>query len=457
MAALMPKDVVRIANGQGFWGDSVDAPARLVREGPLDYLTLDYLAEVTMSIMQKKKRRDPNSGYAEDFVAMVGEIATEIREKGIRVVASAGGVNPQGCLDALRATLGGAGMKGMKIGSVAGDDIFARLDGILAGGEPLANMDDGRPLSAVRDRVLSANVYLSTHPIAEALGEGAAIVVAGRATDPGLVLGPLLHEYGWAADDWDRLAAGTVAGHILECGAQSTGGNFSRWWEIEGWDRLGYPIAEVRPDGTFTVTKHEGTGGLVSVDTVSEQLVYEMGNPADYITPDVTADFTSIRLKQEGKDRVGVSGIKGHPPTDTFKVSISYFDGYAATGQLTVSGPSAREKARVAADALWGRLKRAGYAYEQTLTEIVGEGVCHGPAATVPGDLPEVVLRVGVRDPDRGKVDRFGKELAPLVTSGPPGITGFAGGRPKAREVISFWPALIRKDLVTPEVRVETV
>ncbi|HXI02546.1 MAG TPA: acyclic terpene utilization AtuA family protein [Candidatus Saccharimonadales bacterium] len=457
MLVPMGKDLVRIANGQGFWGDSVDAPARLVREGPIDYLTLDYLAEVTMSIMQKKKRRDPKSGYAEDFVSLIAEIAAEIREKGIRVVASAGGVNPQGCLDALRAVITDADVKGLKIGSVSGDDIFGRLDEILASGEKLANMDDGRSLSEIRDRVLSANVYLSSFPIAEALDGGAAIVVAGRATDPGLVVGPLIHEFGWPADDWNRLAAGTVAGHILECGAQSTGGNFSRWWEVEGWDHLGYPIAEVKPDGSFVVTKHPGTGGLVTVDTISEQLVYEMGDPAAYITPDVIAQFTSIHLSQEGKDRVAVGGILGGPATDTYKVSISYFDGYAATGQLTVSGPSAREKARVAADALWGRLKRAGYKYEKTLTEIVGDGVCHGPAAKPSTDPPEVILRVGVRDPDRAKVHRFGKEIAPLVTSGPPGITGFAGGRPKAREVISFWPALIRKDLVRPEVRVESV
>jgi len=453
----MSRDLVRIANGQGFWGDSVDAPVRLVREGPLDYLTLDYLAEVTMSIMQKKKRRDPKSGYAEDFVDLVREIAPDLREKGIRVVASAGGVNPQGCLDALREAIRGAGISGMKVAAVAGDDIFGRLDTILASGEKLSNMDDGRPLSAVREKVLSANVYLSSFPIAEALGQGAAIVVAGRATDPGLVLGPLIHEYGWPAGDWNRLAAGTVAGHILECGAQCTGGNFTRWWEVEGWDHLGYPIAEVKPDGTFVVTKHEATGGLVTIDTVSEQLVYEMGNPAAYVTPDVTAHFTSIRLEQAGADRVAVSDIKGSPATDTYKVSIAYLDGWAANGQLTISGPSAREKAHVAADAVWGRLKRAGYTYEEMLTEIVGDGVCHGPAAHAMADPPEVVLRVGVRDADRDTVERFGKEIAPLVTSGPPGITGFAGGRPKAREVIGFWPALIRKDLVKAEVRVETV
>jgi len=453
----MPRDRIRIGNGQGFWGDSVDAPVRLAREGPLDYLTLDYLAEVTMSIMQRQKLKRPEAGYAADFVDLVRVLLGDVKERGLRIVANAGGVNPAGCLEAIRRTAMASGHSGVRVGAVIGDDIFPRLDEILASGVPLANMDDGRPLTEVRDKVLSANVYMSAFPIARALGEGASIVVTGRATDPGLALGPLLHEFGWAPDDWDRLAAGTVAGHILECGAQCTGGNFSRWWEIEGWDHLGYPIAEVAGDGSFTITKHEGTGGLVSVDTVSEQLVYEMGDPSRYVTPDVVADFTSIHIAEAGKDRVAVSGIKGSPATDTFKVSISYLDGYAATGQLTISGPRSREKARVCAEALWGRLKRAGLSYEKVLTEIVGEGVCHGAAAADPGDPPEVVLRVGVRDRDADKVDRFGKEIAPLVTSGPPGVTGFAGGRPKAREVVAYWPALIPKEIVEAEIRVETL
>lgn len=451
----MARDLIRIGNGQGFWGDSVDAPVRLVHEGPLDYLTLDYLAEVTMSIMQKLRRRSPEAGYATDFVDLIRRILPEIREKQIRVVANAGGVNPAACLRALSKAAREVGVSGLKVGSVAGDDILPRLDEILASGVPLANMDDGRPLSEIRARVEAANVYLSSFPISEALGGGASIVVTGRSTDPGLVLGPLIHEFGWGRRDWDRLAAGTIAGHILECGAQCTGGNFSRWWEVEGWDHLGYPIAVAKADGTFTITKHEGTGGLVTVDTVSEQLVYEMGDPSRYVTPDVIADFTSIRLRPDGPDRVAVSGIRGSAATDTYKVSISYLDGFAATGDLTISGPDAREKARVAAEALWGRLKRAGLGFEETLTEVVGTGVCHGSIPAGPADPPEVVLRVGVRDHDQKKVDRFGREIAPLVTSGPPGVTGFAGGRPKPREVVAFWPALIPKDLVKAEVRVE--
>ena len=267
----------------------------------------------------------------------------------------------------------------------------------------------------------------------------------------------MIAEFGWGEQDWNLLAAGTVAGHIVECGAQCTGGNFSRWWEVEGWDRLGYPVLEVSADGSFVVTKHAGTGGMVNVDTVGEQLVYEMGDPRAYITPDCVVDFTSIRLQQAGDDRVRVDGVRGAEATDSYKVSISYPEGYKATGQLTVSGPDALPKAKICAEALWGRLRRAGIEFEQTVTEYVGADATHGEITPVPDALNEVVMRVGVKDADRGKVDRFGKELAPLVTSGPPGVTGFAVGRPKATEVLGYWPALISKDRVTADVSVEQV
>ncbi len=447
--------MIRIGNGQGFWGDSVDAPVRLVREGPLDYLTLDYLAEVTMSIMQKLRRRDPEGGYATDFVDLVRRLLPDLLERNIRVVANAGGVNPAACQKAVAAAAREGGARGLKIGMVRGDDILDRLDAILAEGVSLANMDDGRPLSEIRGRVLAANVYLSSFPIAEALDLGAQIVLTGRSTDPGLVVGPLIHAFKWGRDEWDRLASATIAGHIVECGAQCTGGNFTRWWEVKGWDHIGYPVIEAEPDGGFVITKHEGTGGLVTVDTVAEQLVYEMGDPTSYVTPDVIADFTSLRLDQQGRDRVAVSGVKGRPCTDTYKVSISYLAGYSAVGQLTVSGPKALEKAKVAAEALWGRLERAGLVYEERHTEYLGAGACHGRIARGAPPPSEVVLRMGVKDGDPKKVDRFGKEIAPLVTSGPPGVTGFAGGRPRAAEVIAFWPALIPKALVRTEVRVE--
>jgi hypothetical protein len=293
--------------------------------------------------------------------------------------------------------------------------------------------------------------------VAAALRQGAHIVVSGRSTDPGLVLSPLIAEFGWSRGDWDRLAAGTLAGHIVECGAQCTGGNFSRWWEVQGWDRLGYPVLEVARDGTFVVTKHDGTGGLVTVDTVAEQMAYEMGDPTRYVTPDCVVDFTSARLEQVGPDRVRVSGVRGTPATDSYKVSIAYLAGYKATGQLTIAGPDALAKARICGEAVWGRLRRAGLSFDETSTELVGVDSCHAAIAPPAAVVNEVVLRLGVRDADREKVDRFGKELAPLVTSGPPGVTGFAGGRPKATEVLGFWPALIPKGVVQPHVTVEAV
>jgi hypothetical protein len=303
---------------------------------------------------------------------------------------------------------------------------------------------------------MSANAYLGAKPVVEALRQGAQIILCGRITDTALALAPMIHEFGWSDTDWNHLAAGTIAGHIIECGAQCTGGNFSRFWEVPDLWNVGYPIVEAREDGTFVVTKHDGTGGMVTVDTVSEQLVYEMGDPTAYITPDVIADFTSIRVRQDGKDRVEVSGIEGTPNTPFLKVSASYLAGYKASGQITLSGPRAVEKAKLAAEIVWKRLERAGvtFAPEDREEEILGTGACLPGIFPAPAELPEVVLRLGVKDPDAAKVERFGKEIAPLVTAGPPGVTGFAGGRPKAQEIVAYWPALLAREEVESRIQV---
>ncbi len=452
------KEKVLVANGQGFWGDSILGPIRLVREGPLDYLTLDYLAEVTMSILQKQRSRKPDTGYATDFVEMIDRILPELVQKNVKVVANAGGVNPQACMRAVLRVIEKHGFKGVKVGIVEGDDVYGRLDELLAAGEKLANMDTGEPLSKVRARVTSANVYLGAFPIAQALDQGAQIVITGRGTDPGLVLGPLIHEFGWTREDYDLIAAGTVAGHIVECGAQCTGGNFTDWRSIPDMARIGYPIIEARADGSFAITKHAGTGGRVDLSTVTHQLAYEMGDPRAYLGPDGTADFTSFRLAQDGPDRVKVWGVKGGPPTPTYKVSISFEDGWKALGQLVISGPDALEKARLCADIVWKRLAYDGveYAPEERLVEFLGANVCHAGIASADAQPSEVVLRMGVKGQDQKKIDRFGMELVPLVTSGPPGVTGFAGGRPKATEIIGFWPALVGKRLIEPKVTVVT-
>ncbi len=453
------RDKVLIANGQGFWGDSILGPIRLVREGPLDYLALDYLAEVTMSIMQKLKSRNPAMGYATDFVAMLDRILPEVADKGIKIIANAGGVNPHGCLEAVLELARKKGVKGLKVGIIEGDDILDRLPELIESGEEMRNLDDGRPLSDIDpERISSANVYIGAPAVAECLAQGADIVIGGRITDPALVAGPLMHEFGWGEDQFDQLAAATVAGHIVECGAQCTGGNFTAWRDVDDYVRIGYPVIEAHKDGTFFVTKHDGTGGLIDRRTVVHQLLYEMGDPERYLGPDCTAQFTSAQIEEVGENRVQVSGVKGTAPTDTFKVSISYHDGYKASGQLTVSGPDALAKAKLCADIVWGRLELDGCTFEehQKCVEFVGAGVCHEGISETENPS-EIVLRIGVKDADKKKVNRFGMEIVPLVTSGPPGVTGFAGGRPKATDIISYWPALIDKRKVETSVRVETV
>ena len=451
------RDKVLVANGQGFWGDSILGPIRLVREGPLHYLTLDYLAEVTMSIMQKQKSRKPDSGYATDFLAMLDRTLPELVQKKIKVVANAGGVNPRACLKAVLELARKKGIKGLRVGIVEGDDILTRIPELLASGEQLANMDTGAPLTDVQDRISSANVYIGAKAVADCLAAGADIVIGGRITDPALVAGPLMYEFGWSPTDYDKLAAATVAGHIVECGAQCSGGNFTGWREVKDFVRIGYPIVEASPDGTFFVTKHEGTGGLIDVRTVTAQLLYEMGDPARYLGPDCTARFDTIQMEQAGKDRVRVFGIKGGAPTPTYKVSISYANGFKAQGQLTVSGPDAAAKAKLCADIVFGRLAFDGvtFAEHEKCVELLGTGVCH-EGIVRSDNPPEVVLRIGVKCHDEDKCDRFGMEIVPLVTSGPPGVTGFAGGRPKASEIISYWPALLTRDKVNTTVHVET-
>lgn len=441
---------VRVGNGQGFWGDSVDAPVELLRGGPIDYIGMDYLAEVTLSIMMRQKLRNPERGYATDFIDFVRRVLPELAERGVRVITNAGGLNPRACRERIFEVARELGVEGVRVGVVEGDDLLPRLEDLVASGHELENMDTGEPIASVLDRVTSANAYLGAEPVCRALAEGAHIVLSGRVTDTALALAPLIHELGWQRDDWDRMAAGTIAGHVLECGPQCTGGNFSRFWEVPDLWNVGYPIAEVYEDGSFVVTKHAGTGGMVTVDTVSEQLLYEMGDPAEYVTPDVTAHFSSIQLAQEAKNRVRVSGITGGPRTPFLKISASYLAGYKTSGEITLSGPRAVEKAKLAAHLVWKRLERAGVTFEPEAKseEILGTGVCLPGILPGPEEPPEVVLRLGVRDPDRAKVERFGKEIAPLVTSGPPGVTGFAGGRPKPQEVVAYWPALVAREVV---------
>jgi hypothetical protein len=452
------KRTVRVASGQGFWGDELEAPVRQVEGGPIDYLMLDYLAEVTMSILRKQKSKDPTAGYARDFVSLMERIFPACVERKIRVVSNAGGVNSAGCADALIEAGRRAGVSGRaSVGLVTGDDLMDRLDALLAAGHDLRHMESGRPLAEVLDRVQSANVYLGAAPIVEALRQGADVVLTGRAVDAALTYGPLVHEFGWSFDDYDRLAAGVVAGHLNECGAQASGGNcLAEWWMIPDLANVGFPIVEASADGTFVVTKHDGSGGVVNRASVTEQLLYEIGDPTAYMGPDVIADFTSVELEDEGNDRVRVTGVTGRPRPERLKVSVSYSAGWKSVGTLTYAWPDAAAKARAAARVLSERLDRLGLVFAETHVELVGWDSVHGAlAGEPPADLPEVQLRFAVRADERASVERFTREIAPLVLTGPPSVTGYATGRPRVDEIVAFWPALIDRAAVEPHVSVE--
>lgn len=443
---------IRIGNGCGFWGDNLDAPIELAARGRLDVLTLEYLAELTMSILAIQKQRDPQAGFATDFLDVLGRLTPHLlAQPNLQIVTNAGGMNPSACAAKARAVLDAANLGNRRIGVVSGDDLLPRLDELLAAGHPFTNLDNGAALGTIRDKVVSANAYLGSKPIADALAGGASIVISGRVADASLTVGPAAHALGWRWDDWNRLAGGVVAGHLIECGAQATGGLWINW-EQSDLNLAGYPIAEVEADGSCRISKPPNTGGAVNVETVSEQLLYEVGDPARYLTPDVVADFTSVTLRDCGNDVVEVRSPRGTPATDTYKVSIAYRDGYAASGTLLIFGPHAESKARRCGDMVRARLKRAGAEPAQFAVECLGAGDCVPGVVRAKAEPPEVVLRIAVRDPRKAVVDRFSKELAPLVTSGPPGVTGYTTGRPAVRESFAYWPALVKKDAVKADV-----
>lgn len=446
---------IRIASGQGFWGDLPSAPINQVKQGPIDYLVMDYLAEVTMSIMQKQKMRNKKYGYARDFVDVIEATLQEIKHEGVKVISNAGGMNPVACKDAIVEIAKNAGVTDLKIAVVNGDDILPDLDTLIEEGHELNNMETGKSIETVKDDLVSANVYFGCRPIVEALEQGANIVITGRVTDTGLTLAPMVYEFGWDFEDYHLMAAGTVAGHIIECGGQASGGNFTDWETVDDLVNLGFPIIEAYPDGSFYVTKHEGTGGLVSEMTVKEQLLYEIGNPQEYITPDCIADFTSIQVKQEGENRVKVWGIKGSRETSTYKISASYIDGYKLSSTLVYSWPDALRKAQKAGEILLKRAENLGITFRESNIEFVGVNACNEDVTALQQNqdsLNEVQLRISVHGDSKKDLDRFGKEIAPLILTGPSGVTGFAGGRPKASEVVAYWPALLNKNAVEPRV-----
>lgn len=440
------KEKIRIANAGGFWGDDLHAFRRQLVEGDVDYITMDFLAEITMSILKKQQLRNPNLGYVTDFIDQIRENAHLIKEKNVVVITNAGGINPLACAAKVMEVLGELKIP-MKVAVVEGDDILKRVDEIYPEKADFKNMETGQDFATIKDRLQTANVYLGVRPIVTALQEGAQIIIAGRVTDTSITVAPMVYEFGWSLDDWDRLAAGVVAGHIIECGAQATGGNFSDWEKVERWDNFGYPIVEMYPDGEFVITKHENTGGLITVDTIREQLLYEMGDPKEYISPDVIADFQTVQLSQENKNRVRVFGIKGRPSTPYLKVSMAYSDGFKVDGSVIISGPNALEKARAFKHIFWSRI---GLTFQRTNTEYVGYNACHETLAP-DNEANEILIRFSAYDNDEKKLEEFSKQIAPLILSSPPGVA-VTGGRPRVHNVITYWPTLVPKSEIVATV-----
>jgi hypothetical protein len=426
---------VRIGNAAGFWGDDPDAPARLLRDAPdLQYLTLDYLAEVSMSILAGQMQRDPSAGFAGDFLDVMRSLAPLFKQRRpAKIVTNAGGLNPGAAATACRKILADAGCKKFCIGIVQGDNV---LDIIRAGAEPFAHLETGQPIRTVADRLVTANAYLGAEPIAEALRTGADIVITGRVADPSLTVGPALAEFGWKSDDYARIAGATVAGHLIECGTQATGGISTDWLTIPDPAHIGFPIAEVYEDGSCVITKPRGTGGCVNEQTIKEQLVYEIGDPSAYLSPDATVSFLSLAVRDEGDNRVRVSGALGKAPPPQYKVSATYRDGFRATGMITIVGRDAQAKARRCGDIVLQRLAEAGYSPQRSDVQYIG-------------DDRQVLLRISVADARREVLERFRRSIAPLITAGPQGVTGYADvPRPQVREVFGYWPTLIARDRV---------
>ncbi len=460
---------LRIANGAGFLGDWLAAPQQLVERAQIDYLSIEHLAELTMSILARQREKNPAAGFATDFLEILRSLTPALNaQPQLKIIANSGGMNPLSCAQAAAEILHEAQLDDLPLAAVTGDDLLPRLDELTRQGCDFANLETGEPLSkllsdqsAIRNpqsAIVSANAYLGARPIAGALASGARIVITGRVADASLTVAPCLHEFGWAWEDWNRLAAASVAGHLIECGAQVTGG-YSTGWTTYGLADVGYPIAEIDAAGSTLISKPVGTGGAVNRTTVSEQLVYEIGDPRHYLTPDVDCDFTTVEVEEIGADRVAVRGASGRPATDSYKVSLAYRDGFMASGMLLVYGSDCLEKAKACGEIILARVKSAGFELARTNLELLGY------KAGVPGAFfhrkyqppGELVLRLTAHDPRREAVECFARQFAPLITSGPAGLAGYASGRPEVRPVFAYWPTLVLKRLVEPVVKVQPV
>lgn len=439
--------ILRIGNAQAFWGDSPGASARLLEKQPdLDYLTLDYLAEVSMSILAIQRESDPSAGYARDFLDVLRSLIPFWKQGSqLKIVTNAGGLNPMGCAKACQLLLAEAGITHLRIGVLTGDDVLPYLK--QNGKDPLfQNLETLQPLTDLKE-VVTANAYLGAKSIADLLVAGADIVITGRVADPSLTVAPCVAHFNWSWDDYDRLAGATVAGHLIECGTQVTGGISTHWLEIQDPLNIGFPVVEISEDGSCVVTKPPMTGGRVTIETVKEQLLYEIGNPAQYFSPDVTVSFLSLTVKEIGKDRVQVSEAKGKQPPTHYKVSATYRDGYKSEGTLVIFGQDAAKKAKRCGEIILQRMKQAGYEPKRSLIECIGAGAIAPGIIEMPQTL-ECMLRIAIADERKEVLEYFSRELASLVTSGPQGTTGYTSGRPHIRPVFGYWPCLIERERV---------
>ncbi len=448
---------VRIAGGYGFYGDSPAPVRRSLERGDVQYVCSDHLAELTLAILQKDRLRDASLGYARDTVSMIASLWPIARDKGVRFISNGGGLNPAGAAEALRLELGKRGLHA-RIAVVEGDALAGRIDELRAAGETLAHMDSGASIESIRERLLFANAYLGARPIVDALAQGARIVITGRVADAAVFLAPLVHEFGWGWEDWNRLAQGLVVGHLLECSAQVTGGNFGGDWEkVPDFAHIGYAIAEVSESGEALITKAPGTGGLISFDTVREQLLYEVHDPRNYLSPAAALDMSTIRLLDEGKNEVRVTGATGKPRPEKLKVVAGYHDGWMGMATLGYSWPDALKKARAAADIMKTVLAENGVRYDELHASYMGFDALLGPLADEnrTGDLNEVFLRMAIRTQDKRTADGFGRHFPWIGLGGPPFVT--VTGLNPARALLGIWPTLVARGTVEAGVTVRMI
>lgn len=450
---------VRIGAGQGFYGDSLLPVLDVARYGDVKYIAFDTLAELTLAILEKGRKKDPNAGYTKDVVPMMKGLLPICRERGIKLITNAGGINPKGAAQAVAAVAQELGLN-LKIACVTGDDIYERLDSLAAQGASFTDKESGQPLGAIRERLLFASVYLGARPIADALAQGADVVITGRTTDTAQFLGPMIYEFGWGEQEWDKLAQGIILGHLMECSGQVAGGNLQVGWEdVPDLHRIGYPVAEVSEDGSFILTKPEGTGGLVDLRTVKEQFLYEIHDPSTYITPDVICDLTTTKILPAGENRVHVSGTKGRPAPLTLKALLGYSDGWMGEGYISFAWPKALSKAKRASEIVRARLTMQGVEPEEILEEYIGLNSLWGALAPIPTDedqINEVRLRMAIRTRNKRDCELLAREFPPLLLSGPPTASAVAG-TPQARELMGLWSTLIPRELIEPAIRVEFV